>query len=96
MALLSIMKPISGHREHIFPSLKPPFSTPMNSQTANMAIKRIGYKDKLVAHGLSTILNEQGFDPNVIEAALAHVDSNSVRRAYNRTTYLEQRRIMLD
>ena len=30
MALLSIMKPISGHREHIFPSLKPPFSTPMN------------------------------------------------------------------
>ena len=100
MALLSIMKPISGHREHIFPSLKPPFSTPMNSQTANMAIKRMGYKDKLVAHGLralaSTILNEQGFDPNVIEAALAHVDSNSVRRAYNRATYLEQRRIMLD
>ena len=100
MALLSIMKPISGHREHIFPSLKPPFSTPMNSQTANMAIKRMGYKDKLVAHGLralaSTILNEQGFDPNVIEAALAHVDSNRVRRAYNRTTYLEQRRIMLD
>ena len=100
MALLSIMKPISGHREHIFPSLKPPFSTPMNSQTANMAIKRMGYKNKLVAHGLralaSTILNEQGFDPNVIEAALAHVDSNSVRRAYNRATYLEQRRIMLD
>ena len=100
MALLSIMKPISGHREHIFPSLKPPFSTPMNSQTANMAIKRMGYKDKLVAHGLralaSTILNEQGFDPNVIEAALAHVDSNSVRRAYNRAIYLEKRRIMLD
>ena len=100
MALLSIMKPISGHREHIFPSLKPPYSTPMSSQTANMAIKRMGYKDKLVAHGLralaSTILNEQGFDPNVIEAALAHVDSNSVRRAYNRATYLEQRRIMLD
>lgn len=100
MALLSIMKPISGHREHIFPSLKPPFSTPMNSQTANMAIKRMGYKNKLVAHGLralaSTILNEQGFDPNVIEATLAHVDSNSVRRAYNRATYLEQRRIMLD
>ena len=100
MALLSIMKPISGHREHIFPSLKPPYSTPMSSQTANMAIKRMGYKDKLVAHGLralaSTILNEQGFDPNVIEAALAHVDINSVRRAYNRATYVEQRRIMLD
>ena len=100
IAILSIMKPITGHREHIFPSMNPPFNTPMSASTANMAIKRMGYKDKLVAHGLralaSTILNEQGFDPNVIEAALAHVDSNSVRRAYNRTTYLEQRRIMLD
>ncbi|WP_294615470.1 integrase domain-containing protein [uncultured Gilliamella sp.] len=100
MAILSIMKPISGHREHIFPSMKPPYTAPMNSSTANMAIKRMGYKGKLVAHGLralaSTILNEQGFDPNIIEAALAHVDTNSVRRAYNRATYLEQRRIMLD
>lgn len=100
MAILSIMKPISGHREHIFPSMKPPYTTPMNSSTANMAIKRMGYKNKLVAHGLralaSTVLNEQGFDPNIIEAALAHVDTNSVRRAYNRATYLEQRRIMLD
>ncbi|WP_080702403.1 tyrosine-type recombinase/integrase [Gilliamella apicola] len=100
MAILSIMKPISGHREHIFPSMKPPYTTPMNSSTANMAIKRMGYKNKLVAHGLralaSTVLNEQGFDPNIIEAALAHVDINSVRRAYNRATYLEQRRIMLD
>ncbi|OCG24714.1 integrase [Gilliamella sp. wkB108] len=100
MAILSIMKPISGHREHIFPSMKPPYTAPMNSSTANMAIKRMGYKGKLVAHGLralaSTILNDQGFDPNIIEAALAHVDTNSVRRAYNRATYLEQRRIMLD
>ena len=72
----------------------------MNSQTANMVIKRMGYKDKLVAHGLralaSTALNEQGFDPNIIGAALADVDTNSVRRASNRATYLEQRRIMLD
>lgn len=100
IAILSIMKPITGHREHIFPSMKPPFSTPMSASTANMAIKRMGYKDKLVAHGLralaSTVLNEQGFDPNVIEAALAHVDTNTVRRAYNRATYLEQRKIMLD
>ena len=60
----------------------------------------MGYKYKLVAHGLralaSTALNEQGFDPNIIGAALADVDTNSVRRAYNRATYLEQRRIMLD
>lgn len=98
--ILNTMRPISGTRDHVFPSMKPPYSQPMNSSTANMAIKRMGYKDKLVAHGLralaSTVLNEQGFDYDVIEASLAHTDTNTVRRAYNRATYLEQRRIMLD
>jgi integrase len=59
----------------------------------------MGYKDKLVAHGLrslaSTTLNEQGFDGDVIEAALAHVDSNEVRRAYNRADYLNRRSTMM-
>lgn len=36
-----------------------------------------------------------GFPPDVIEAALAHVDKNEVRRAYNRSDYLEQRRLMM-
>jgi len=71
----------------------------MNSQTANMALKRMGFKDILVAHGMrsiaSTVLNEKGFQPDVIEAALAHIDTNEVRRAYNRSQYLEQRRDMM-
>ena len=64
-----------------------------------MALKRMGYGGVLVAHGLrslaSTTLNEQGFDPDVIEAALAHLDQNSVRRAYNHAEYLERRRVMM-
>lgn len=92
--ILEIMKPISAHREHIFPSRSTP-RHPMNSQTANAALRRIGYGGKLVAHGLrsiaSTALNEAGFNPDVIEAALAHTDKNEVRRAYNRSIYLEQR-----
>lgn len=93
--LLDVMKPISAHREFIFPADRDP-KKPTNSQTANAAIKRMGYQGKLVSHGLraiaSTTLNEQGFNPDIIEAALSHVDSNEVRRAYNRTDYLEQRR----
>lgn len=92
--ILEVMKPISGHREHVFPSKNDP-KKPMNSQTANAALKRIGYDGKLVAHGLrsiaSTALNEQGFNADVIEAALAHSDKNEVRRAYNRSTYLAAR-----
>jgi hypothetical protein len=40
---------------------------------------------------LQVLLNEAGFNADVIEAALAHSDKNEVRRAYNRSTYLEQR-----
>jgi integrase len=40
----------------------------------------------------STTLNEQGFDPDVIEAALAHTGKNEVRNAYNRADYIERRK----
>lgn len=98
LAILELMKPLSGHSEFIFPSrIKP--TQPMNSQTVNAALKRAGFGGVLVSHGLrsiaSTALNEQGFPPDVIEAALAHVDKNEVRRAYNRSDYLEQRRPMM-
>lgn len=95
LEILDVMKPISAHREHVFPSRNDP-KQPMNSQTANAALKRIGYGGKLVAHGLrsiaSTAMNEAGLNSDVIEAALAHSDKNEVRRAYNRTTYLNQRK----
>ena len=99
LALLEVMKPISGKNEFVFPSDRIP-KHHINEQTANMALKRMGFKDRLVAHGMrsiaSTTLNEQGFDPDIIEAALAHIDSNEVRAAYNRSEYLQRRRIMME
>jgi len=96
--LLYAVKPISGHREYIFPADRNPRNH-TNSETANAAITRMGYKDKLVAHGLrslaSTTLNEQGFDGDLIESALSHVDNNEVRRAYNRADYLMRRAKMM-
>lgn len=99
LALLDVMKPISFHREFIFPSDRNP-QTHTHDQTANMALKRMGFGGRLVSHGLralaSTTLNEQGFDPDVIEAALAHSDKNEVRRAYNRADYLERRKKIME
>ena len=62
----------------------------------NSALRRMGYsKEEMTSHGFrsaaSTILNERGFNPDVIEAALAHQDRNDVRRAYNRATYWPER-----
>lgn len=99
LELLEIMRPISGNCQYVFPSRNDP-RKPMNSQTANAALKRIGYGGKLVAHGLrslaSTAMNEENFNSDVIEAALAHTDRNEVRKAYNRSTYLVQRKDLMN
>ena len=66
----------------------------------NSALRRLGYqKEEVTAHGFrataSTILNTRGFDPEVIEAALAHQDKNVIRRTYNRATYWDHRVILM-
>jgi integrase len=43
----------------------------------------------------STTLNEQGFDGDIIESALAHQEQNEVRKAYNRAQYIERRRVLM-
>lgn len=81
--ILEVMKPVSAHCVHVFPSRNAPKKA-MNSQTANAALKRLGYVGKLVAHGLrsitSTAMNEAGFNADVIEAALAHSDKTKYER----------------
>jgi integrase len=98
LALLEAIKPYSGHREYVFPADRNP-RTHCNSQTANMALKRMGFEGRLVSHGMrsmaSTILNEHGWDAELIEVALAHVDKDEVRSAYNRADYIERRRPMM-
>lgn len=70
--------------------------SPICPQTAIHALRTMGYPSgTLTLHGFramaSTVLNSAGFAPDVIEAQLAHVDRNKVRRAYNRADYLPQR-----
>ena len=65
------------------------------------ALRRMGYpKEEMCAHGFramaSTLLNEQGYSPDVIERQLAHVPRNKVRAVYNRAEYLPERRKMMD
>lgn len=94
LALLREIKKLSGGKEFLFPSIKDP-KTHVNTQTANAAIKRMGYKGKLVAHGLrsiaSTYLNESGYDSELIEVALSHMNSDCIKAAYDRGERIEQR-----
>lgn len=100
-AMFDILSKMEAYRrgDYIFPSFHK--NCPhMQTGAVNRAFVKIGFNNKTTAHGLrslaSTILNEQGFDPDVIEAALAHQDKNAIRRTYNRTTYLDKRREMMD
>lgn len=81
--------------ELLFPSLNSNRKC-LSENAFNSAIRRMGYtKDEVTAHGFrataSSILNNRGYDPDVIETALAHQDRNAIRRTYNRATYWEQR-----
>jgi len=81
--------------ELVLPSIRTPRRS-LSENALNVALRRMGYAhDEMTAHGFrstaSTILNERDFDPDVIEAALAHQDADDVRRAYNRARYWPQR-----
>jgi integrase len=69
----------------------------MSENTINGALRRLGFtKDEMTAHGFrsgaSSMLNECGkWNADAIERQLAHVDNDSVRRAYARADYWEER-----
>ena len=98
LAILRELHAISGGREHIFPNRNSP-NRPMSPETLRRALHRMGFKGKADVHGFrstaSTILNEEGFNPDAIERQLAHVERNRVRAAYNRAEYMEERRRMM-
>lgn len=72
----------------------------LSDNTMNAALRRMGYstKDQHCSHGFrstfSTILNEHGHDPEVIELCLAHQDG-SVRAIYNRARKWNERVAMM-
>jgi len=88
----------SGNREHVFPNEHNPLKF-MSENTMLFALYRMGYRSRATGHGFrstaSTILNENGFPPDVIERQLAHTERNQVRAAYNHAQYLPQRREMM-
>ena len=96
--VLRELKQHTGGFEYLFPNrLKA--KKFMSENTMLYALYRMGYHSRTTVHGFrstaSTILNENGFMPDVIERQLAHTDSNKVRAAYNHAQYLPERRKMM-
>ena len=98
ISILKALYPITGHGAAalVFPGLRSVLR-PISENTLNGAPRRIGYsQDEATAHGFrstfSTLANESGkWSVDAIEAALAHIEPNAVRRAYARSDYWKER-----
>ncbi len=93
--VLREVKEVGRRSTLVFPSIRSN-ARPLSENAMNAALRRMGFtQDEMTAHGFraaaSSILNERGFRPDVIEAALGHQDQNEIRRAYNRASYWPER-----
>lgn len=96
--LLARLREINKHPRLLFPNVRDS-KRPMSPTTLNRFLERIGYGGIFSAHGFrataSTILNSQGYNPDVIERQLAHLDPSLTRRSYNRSDYMHDRTSMM-
>lgn len=99
VALFEELHQYTGNSNLVFPS--PTGSgKPISDNTVRTALRRLDFGgDIITPHGFrataSTLLHQQGYRTEVIEAQLAHKDTNEIRAAYNHADYLDERRVML-
>jgi integrase len=96
VAILRELQTITGHGKLLFPSVRSATRC-MSENTINAALRRLGFaQDEMTGHGFrsaaSSMLNESGlWHADAIERQLAHVDNDSVRRAYARADFWNER-----
>jgi len=95
---LRVIKQVRKYSEgdhYVFHQINNP-NKPMSENTMLYAIYRMGYRSHATVHGfratISTLLNENEYNPDVIERLLSHQEKNKVRDSYNRAEYLPQRK----
>lgn len=98
VAILRDLHPVTGRGEYVFPGARNPRSH-MSGNAILVSARRAGVeKDESTIHGFrhmaSTLLNEQGWNPDAVEAALTH-KMPGVRGVYNQAQYLDERRKMM-
>ncbi|QED91247.1 tyrosine-type recombinase/integrase [Eikenella exigua] len=98
LELLRELQDLTGNTSYLFPS-RTKQNGHISENTLGKIMNGMGYKGIATPHGFrslaSSILNEQGYNPDAIERQLAHEESNRIRAAYNRAEYLAERREMM-
>lgn len=99
IAIFKELKELTGAGRYVFPNPRTD-ERPLSDNALTAALRRMGYTgEQMTWHGFramaSTLLNEQGYPPDIIELQLAHRERNEVRAAYNRAQRLGDRRTMM-
>ena len=100
VTVLEELRPLTGKGKYVFPCARSA-SRPMSSGTIGAAMQRMGIpKDEMSPHGFRamarTILDEGlNIRPDFVEHQLAHSVKDPNGRAYNRTSFLAERRQMM-
>lgn len=97
IALLRDLQAMTGDGEFVFPSPARQKTPHLHRDALSKALRDLGYQGKHATHGfrgtLRTMARERlGVDIDVLEAQLAHAKKGDVQKAYDRTTFDDQRR----
>ncbi len=100
LELLEQMRAYSGGKEYVFPALARQKSKHLNRDSLSSAMRDMGLKGKAAPHGfrgtLRTIARERlGVDLDILESQLAHAKKGDVQKAYDRTTFNDERRSVM-
>ena len=102
VSILMEVQELTGDDEYVFNTSRGN-GKPMSENTTTKAIQtlidpdtgNLYGKESMTSHGFrhtaSTLLNEKGYDPDVIELQMAHINKDRIRATYNKAQLMDQR-----
>ena len=99
LILLRDLHMLTGGGKYLFPNQRD-HEKPMSNGAILMALKRLGYQNKMTGHGfralaMSTIKERLGYRHEVVDRQLAHAQKDKVASAYDRAQFLAERKVMM-
>ena len=100
IAMLVSLKEKTGSGDYLFPALSKQKTPHLHRDSLSKALRAMGFQGEHAAHGFRGMLRTVGrerlnIDIDVLEAQLAHAKKGDVQKAYDRTTFNEQRRLVM-
>ena len=97
--LLRELHTMTGGGKFLFPNQRD-HEKPMSNGAILMALKRMGYQNKMTGHGfralaMSTIKERLGYRHETVDRQLAHAQKDKVASAYDRAQFLDERKKMM-